>query len=153
MAAVITLDIAVVFICLSQKFNRKARPNKRPTQLQLTITGGNKLKLTEQAQASVKEFLEDGTEVANEGTITFTVADTSVATIDDKGLITPVAAGTTTVTAKDESNGLTETKSITVEAVVEPGKAVKLVLTISDPFPAGAPAATEENSGDAEQVS
>ncbi|MBQ3543803.1 MAG: Ig-like domain-containing protein [Lachnospiraceae bacterium] len=70
----------------------------------LTLTEGDASKVTATVAPSN----------ATNKTVTWTSADTSVATVDSTGLVTAVGEGSTTITAKT-SNGLTATVSVTVE--------------------------------------
>lgn len=76
-------------------------------QTSLTINSGTTAQLT----ASIKP-------AEAFATITWTSSDESVATVDANGLVTAVAGGTCTITAKTSGNNKTATCSVTVKQMV-----------------------------------
>lgn len=72
------------------------------------------------ASATIKvgETVQINAVVTPAGTVTYTVADATVATVDANGLVTAVKAGTTTVTVT--YGDLTETFTVTVEEEAQP---------------------------------
>ena len=53
------------------------------------------------------------------GDITYEIADVNVATVDANGVVTPVAAGATTLTVSQEADATYKTGSITINVTVE----------------------------------
>ncbi len=64
------------------------------------------------ADTLVPDIIKDDTQEVN---LTWESSDTSVAAVDQNGVVTAVAAGNATVTAKDESNGISLTCSVIVK--------------------------------------
>lgn len=62
------------------------------------------------------------------GQVNFSSSDTNIATVDANGLVTGVAAGTTTISGTDAANNLTASDSLTVQAVQEVAQSATLTL-------------------------
>jgi hypothetical protein len=110
--------------------------------LQLT-TGDTPLNLGQQATALVIETSSktgNSFPISNFADLQFSSGDSTIATItangDGTATVTPVAVGSTVLSCKDTSNGLTGTVGVTVTAAVADAPDT-LSLTLSPPFPAG----------------
>ena len=64
--------------------------------------------------------------------VTWSSSNSSVATVDDRGTVTAVAAGTATITAKSEDGGKTATCSVTVNSKVISVESISLDKTTAE---------------------
>ncbi|MBR1630991.1 MAG: Ig-like domain-containing protein, partial [Paludibacteraceae bacterium] len=101
-------------------------PAVEPTDITLDETAITLLgtRATKQLTATIEP------DNATEKSVTWKSDDTTVATVDDEGLVSAVGGGTTTITATT-ANGLTATCSVTVDASVKNNDATLSSLTVS----------------------